>query len=96
MGIPPAIIDVSPYWRPAAYAGAIAVADALLWHGEGRELLRASGRFGARGVVARALLFRLLDQNEFLLANEGHGHAAAPSFGLRPYARAVAVLEATE
>jgi uncharacterized protein (TIGR02569 family) len=29
-GLPPAIIDFSPYWRPAPYALAIAVADELL------------------------------------------------------------------
>jgi hypothetical protein len=31
--LPPAIIDVSPYWRPPEYAEAVVVADALCWHG---------------------------------------------------------------
>jgi uncharacterized protein (TIGR02569 family) len=30
-GLPPAVIDVSPYWRASAYADAIVVVDALLW-----------------------------------------------------------------
>lgn len=30
-GEPPAIIDVSPYWRPEGFASAIVVADAVCW-----------------------------------------------------------------
>ena len=29
---PPGIIDISPYWRPPAYAEGIVVADAMCWH----------------------------------------------------------------
>ena len=29
--LPPAVIDFSPYWRPATYADAVVVVDALLW-----------------------------------------------------------------
>lgn len=29
--LPPAVIDISPFWRPAAYAQAIIVVDALDW-----------------------------------------------------------------
>ena len=32
-GEPPAVIDFSPYWRPAGLALAVAVVDALLWGG---------------------------------------------------------------
>lgn len=38
-GLPPAIIDLSPYWRPAAYAQAIVVADALDWCGADESIL---------------------------------------------------------
>lgn len=31
--LPPAVIDFSPYWRPAVYAQAIVMADALDWCG---------------------------------------------------------------
>jgi uncharacterized protein (TIGR02569 family) len=34
--LPPAIIYLSPYWRPTSYASAIVVADALVWEGAGR------------------------------------------------------------
>ena len=38
-GLPPAIIDLSPYWRPTAFATAIVVADALVWEGADTSLL---------------------------------------------------------
>jgi hypothetical protein len=38
---PPAIIDFSPYRRPAAYAAAIVAADALVWEGAARQVLDA-------------------------------------------------------
>lgn len=53
----PAVIDISPYWRPTEYAEGVVVADALCWHGEGPSLLEAVGVSVA--AVARALLFRL-------------------------------------
>ncbi len=38
-GLPPAVIDVSPYWRPAVYADAVIAVDGLIWEGAGPELL---------------------------------------------------------
>ncbi len=60
-GLPPAVIDISPYWRPPSYAEGVVVADALCYHG-------ASGSaFPMMGVpltaVARALLFRVATTN---------------------------------
>jgi uncharacterized protein (TIGR02569 family) len=55
--LPPAVIDVSPYWRPAAYAEGIVVADALCWHEARPSLLRSAGV--PVEAVARGLLFRL-------------------------------------
>ncbi|UVY83965.1 TIGR02569 family protein [Brachybacterium sp. NBEC-018] len=57
-GSPPGIIDVSPLWRPAAYAEGIVVADALCWHGARADLARRTGV--SRAAVARGLLFRVL------------------------------------
>jgi uncharacterized protein (TIGR02569 family) len=60
-GLPPAVIDISPYWRPAAYADAIVVADAVAW--DGAPLTLAVG-FAARRpddgdeLLARAIAFR--------------------------------------
>jgi prepilin-type processing-associated H-X9-DG protein len=40
-GLPLAVINMSAYWRPAAYASAIVAVDAVLWHGADVELLAA-------------------------------------------------------
>lgn len=63
---PPGIIDFSPYFRPAAYAYGIVLADALAWHGHGPELrgqvqraLQREGISVPAGAVARGLLFRV-------------------------------------
>jgi uncharacterized protein (TIGR02569 family) len=39
-GQPPAIIDWAPYWRPTSWATAVAVVDALCWHGAGEALIQ--------------------------------------------------------
>ncbi|MBL7258892.1 phosphotransferase [Paractinoplanes lichenicola] len=56
-GLPPAIIDVSPYWRPPAYAEGVVVADALTWHDAPGSLPRDAAV--SVPAVARALLFRM-------------------------------------
>ncbi|MFD2352698.1 phosphotransferase [Nonomuraea ferruginea] len=58
-GSPPAVIDFSPYWRPAPYADAIVVADALLYHDAEPDLVDAIGEDAPRW-LARALAFRLV------------------------------------
>lgn len=63
-GLPPAVIDISPYWRPPAYAEGVVVADALCYHGADGSV------FPMLGVpvtaIARALLFRLATTNAFV------------------------------
>lgn len=71
-GLPPAVIDLSPYWRPAAYASAIVAVDAVLWHGADIELLSTvAGRRGGQFLV-RALLFRLLSERNPASASTAH------------------------
>jgi uncharacterized protein (TIGR02569 family) len=65
-GLEPAVIDISPYWRPPEYAEGIVVADALCWHGAPACLMELVGV--PVGAVARALLFRLATTNERLIA----------------------------
>ncbi|OFE15701.1 hypothetical protein BA895_21505 [Humibacillus sp. DSM 29435] len=61
-GMVPAVIDISPYWRPPEYADGIVVADALAWHGARPSLLdRVDVSVAA---VARALLFRMATTTE--------------------------------
>jgi|SRR5580704_9202117 uncharacterized protein (TIGR02569 family) len=57
--LPPAVIDFSPYWRPAAYASAIVVADALVWEGADARILEAVSHVEDFGqYLVRALIFR--------------------------------------
>lgn len=66
---PPVIIDVSPYWRPAAYADAVVAVDAILWWRTDAALLQLAMPAGVssdvwRSLLARALVFRLLAFDE--------------------------------
>ena len=61
-GLPPAIIDVSPYYRPRAFADAILVVDSVAWE---RAPLTLAERFLAPDesraeLLARAVVFRLV------------------------------------
>ena len=93
-GLPPAIIDFSPYWRPTGFAAAIVVGDALLWEGAGEELLGvfdgtpAFDQFLLRALIYRAVTDRLAradeplrpdDADPFLLAVEIACRLARPS-----------------
>ena len=59
--LPPAILDLSPYWRPPAYASAVVLADALLWHDAGEEVLELDVPSMAQHLL-RALIFRLVTE----------------------------------
>jgi hypothetical protein len=52
---------MTPYWRPAGYAEAIIVADALSWYNEGREIVLFYGVGETKiQLVLRALYWRCL------------------------------------
>jgi hypothetical protein len=54
---------LSPYWRPADYASAIVIADALVWEGADAGVLRGAGHIGEFGqYLVRALIFRLVSE----------------------------------
>jgi uncharacterized protein (TIGR02569 family) len=59
---PPAIIDVTPYWRPAGYADAIVVGDAMHWRGARPDvLLERCGDIRDFGqLFVRAVIFRMV------------------------------------
>jgi hypothetical protein len=69
--LPPAVIDMSPYWRPGGLGPAQLVTDATLWYGADLSLAEALLDFEpdqGRQLVLRALIFRLavdaqLDRN---------------------------------
>lgn len=58
--LPPGITDITPYWRPAAWAAAVAVVDAISWGGADEALI---GRWEDLPewpqMLLRAVLFRL-------------------------------------
>ncbi|KAE9375994.1 phosphotransferase family protein [Stipitochalara longipes BDJ] len=58
---PPAIIDLTLYWRPARYAEAIIVADGLTWDGKGHGLIQFYGMDElGKQMLLRALYWRCL------------------------------------
>ena len=59
-GLPPAVIDMSCYWRPPSWALAVIAADALAWHGCGQEVLTLIPGPAPVPTVARAALYRLV------------------------------------
>lgn len=57
--LPPLVIDLSPYWRPPAYASAVVIADALMFEAAGNELVQPMLRDPAfPQYLLRALIFR--------------------------------------
>lgn len=57
----PTVIDITLYWRPAEYAGAVIVADGLTWFGEGQGLVEAYGTDELHlQYLVRALFWRCL------------------------------------
>jgi putative hydrolase of the HAD superfamily len=65
--LPPAVIDLSPYWRPVGFSLAIAAIDALLWYDAPLtvlELAAADSGPDFADHLIRALIFRLVAFSE--------------------------------
>lgn len=60
--MPPAVIDVSPYWRPAAYAGAIILVDHAIEVQDHEVLAPTLLSPPGRQLLIRAVLFRRLSE----------------------------------
>lgn len=57
----PAVIDLSPYWRPAAYALAIAAVDAIAWYSASAAVIDdLEDLDDLASLLARAAMFRLV------------------------------------
>jgi uncharacterized protein (TIGR02569 family) len=64
-GLPPAVIDWPAYWRPTAWAAAVAVVDALCWHGASPEVADRWGHLPHwRQMLIRALIYRIATRTE--------------------------------
>jgi hypothetical protein len=86
-GLPPALIDISPYWRPAEYGVAMFVADAIAWSGAPVELLeRVRATPEMAQLLARAVLFRLIVAKLWRGGDDG---VAARSVAYAPVIEAV-------
>ena len=58
----PAVIDFSPYWRPAGFATGIVVADAIVWEGAAESLIdEVHGIDHFDQLLARAEVRRLVE-----------------------------------
>lgn len=55
----PAVIDMTPYWRPASWATAIVVVDAIAWGGADLDLAGSRRTAEWRQILRRALMCRL-------------------------------------
>jgi Ser/Thr protein kinase RdoA (MazF antagonist) len=61
-GLPLAVIDFSPYWRPARFADAILVVDAIVWEGAPFAIAQLPGLdHDFRQLLVRAALRRLYE-----------------------------------
>jgi uncharacterized protein (TIGR02569 family) len=57
----PAIIDLSPYWRPPQFATAVIAVDAMVWEGADQDVLRIfRGHPDAPQYLIRAAIFRVV------------------------------------
>lgn len=60
-GLPPAIIDLSLYWRPVGYSAALVIGDAVAWEGASPGIVRLIHRFDQwPQLLLRAVIFRIV------------------------------------
>lgn len=88
-GLPPAVIDFAPYWRPPAFASAIVVADALVWEGADESVLDTvvdTGDFPQyllRALIHRAVTDRLFRLDEPVRPDDADPYLPAVELALR-------------
>src|SRR6266566_3259459 len=71
-GEPPAVIDFSPYWRPAGLALAVAAVDALTWSGADPAILEElAGEPELDQLLAHAHVYRLVTEVVFRRGDPG-------------------------
>lgn len=76
-GMPPAVIDLAPYYRDATFATAIVVVDGLVWEGADPSLITDVGsmdtfpQYLLRALIYRVVTDRLFRSDEPVRADEG-------------------------
>ncbi len=69
--LPPAVIDLSPYFRPVEYANCIIVVDSIVWDGAGDSLLyEIENNEAMNQLLIRATMWRILTKELYLLKFE--------------------------
>lgn len=91
--VPPAIIDLSPYWRPPEFAAAVVVADAMAWEGADAALATnvSAGLSEFGQCFLRALIYRIVTDR---LAGGARTHDWQAPY--RPAVRTACALAAAE
>ena len=93
-GLAPAIIDLSPYWRPPLYASAVVVADALLWGAADERLIETFrdrpdfAQCPVRALIFRAAADRLARLDEPLRSDDSDPFVPVVALARRPAADA--------
>jgi uncharacterized protein (TIGR02569 family) len=83
-GLPPAVIDLSPWWAPVEYARAIVVGDAMLWYGADRSLAqRVAPQFLLRAVLFRTIVDRLFRPTELERPDESDNYLPVVELALQ-------------
>jgi uncharacterized protein (TIGR02569 family) len=86
-GLPPAVIDWAPYWRPVSWAAAVAAVDAMCWEGADESVLDQGPHLPEwTQMLVRALLYRMITDLE---ATGDAGREWAPHPAYRPVANAL-------
>jgi fructosamine-3-kinase len=63
----PIVIDFSPYWRPAEFATAILIVDAVVWEGAPDSILsEMNGVTEGKQLLVRAAMWRIKTTEEYL------------------------------
>ncbi len=57
----PAVIDFSPYWRPAQFAIGVIIADAFVWNNAGRDIFKIFPSESLLQYIIRAELRRVIE-----------------------------------
>lgn len=79
--LPPLVIDLSPYWRPPAFASAVVVADALVFEGAGPDLVQPLlgdpdfAQYLLRALIYRAVTDHLAQHRQRVRGNDPYGPA---------------------
>jgi uncharacterized protein (TIGR02569 family) len=65
--LPPAVIDLSPYWHPAQYAEAIIVVDSIVWDNAPDTIIKElDDTFETYQLLLRAAMWRIKTTEEYI------------------------------